>query len=206
MRGKMNRIIFATGNADKMKEIRMIMADVGMEIISMKEAGIQADIEEDGKTYEENALIKARAVAVFTDAIVLADDSGLEVDGLNKEPGVYSARYMGEDTPYSIKNANIISRLEGVPEEKRTARFVCAIAAVFPDGRELTVRAAIEGRIGYEEKGGNGFGYDPIFYVPELHKTTAELTEEEKNIVSHRGKALRLMKEELKKDENINCQ
>lgn len=206
MRGKMNRIIFATGNADKMKEIRMIMADVGMEIISMKEAGIQADIEEDGKTYEENALIKARAVAAFTDAIVLADDSGLEVDGLNKEPGVYSARYMGEDTPYSIKNANIISRLEGVPEEKRTARFVCAIAAVFPDGRELTVRAAIEGRIGYEEKGGNGFGYDPIFYVPELHKTTAELTEEEKNIVSHRGKALRLMKEELKKDENINCQ
>lgn len=184
----------------------MIMADCGMEILSMKEAGIQADIEENGNTYEENALIKARAVAAFADAIVLADDSGLEVDWLGKEPGVLSARYMGEDTPYSIKNANIISRLEGVPDEKRTARFVCAIAAVFPDGRELTVRAAIEGRIGYEEKGVNGFGYDPIFYVPDLHKTTAELTEEEKNIVSHRGKALRLMKEELKKDENFNCQ
>lgn len=184
----------------------MIMADCGMEILSMKEAGIQADIEEDGNTYEENALIKARAVAALADAIVLADDSGLEVDWLDKEPGVLSARYMGEDTPYSVKNANIISRLEGVPEEKRTARFVCAIAAVFPDGRELTVRAAIEGRIGYEEKGEGGFGYDPVFYVPELHKTTAELTEEEKNIVSHRGKALRLMKEELKKDENFNCQ
>lgn len=206
MRGKMKRLIFATGNAGKMKEIRMIMADVGMKILSMKEAGIQADIEENGKTYEENALIKARAIAALADAIVLADDSGLEVDWLGKEPGVYSARYMGEDTPYSVKNANIISRLEGVPEEKRTARFVCAIAAVFPDGRELTVRAAIEGRIGYEEKGDNGFGYDPIFYVPELQKTTAELTEEEKNQVSHRGKALRLMKEELKKDENFNCQ
>lgn len=206
MRGKMKRLIFATGNAGKMKEIRMIMADADMEILSMKEAGIQADIEENGTTYEENALIKARAVAALAGELVLADDSGLEVDWLDKEPGVHSARYMGEDTPYSIKNANIISRLEGVPEEKRTARFVCAIAAVFPDGRELTVRAAIEGRIGYEEKGDNGFGYDPIFYVPELQKTTAELTEEEKNQVSHRGKALRLMKEELKKDENFNCQ
>jgi XTP/dITP diphosphohydrolase len=110
-------------------------------------------------------------------AIVMADDSGLEIDALNKEPGIYSARYLGEDTPYSIKNANLIQRLEGVPEEKRTARFVCAIAAVLPDGRELTTRATIEGRIGYEEKGTNGFGYDPIFYVPEFGKTTAELTE-----------------------------
>lgn len=199
-------MIFATGNAGKMKEIRMIMADFGMEILSMKEAGIQADIEENGTTYEENALIKARAVAALTGSLVLADDSGLEVDWLGKEPGVHSARYMGEDTSYNIKNANIISRLEGVPEEKRTARFVCAIAAVFPDGRELTVRAAVEGRIGYEEKGANGFGYDPIFYVPELQKTTAELTEEEKNQISHRGRALRLMKEELKKDENFDCQ
>lgn len=206
MRGKMNRLIFATGNADKMREIRMIMADTGMEILSMKEAGIQIDIEEDGGTYEENALIKARAVAALAGELVFADDSGLEVDYLNKEPGILSARFMGEGTPYSVKNASIISRLEGVPDEKRTARFVCAIAAVFPDGRELTVRATIEGRIGYEEKGDNGFGYDPIFYVPEFRKTTAELTEEEKNQVSHRGKALRLMKEELKKDENFNCQ
>ena len=192
-------MIFATGNAGKMKEIRMIMADTGMEVLSMKEAGIEIDIEENGSTYEENALIKARAVAALADTLVLADDSGLEVDWLDREPGVLSARYMGEDTPYSVKNANIIGRLEGVPDEKRTARFVCAIAAVFPDGRELTVRAAIEGRIGYEERGANGFGYDPIFYVPEFGKTTAELTEEEKNQVSHRGKALRLMKEELKK-------
>lgn len=196
----MERVIFATGNEGKMREIRSILADTYPEVLSMKEAGIHTDVTEDGRTYEENALIKARAVAAAgADGIVMADDSGLEVDYLNREPGVYSARYMGEDTSYRIKNANLISRLEGVPEEKRTARFVCAIAAVLPDGRELTVRAAIEGRIGYEEKGTGGFGYDPIFYVPELGKTTAELTEEEKNLVSHRGKALRLMKEELKK-------
>lgn len=203
----MSRIIFATGNAGKMKEIRMILADLGMDILSMKEADINVDIDEDGSTYEENALIKARAVAAYAkNDIVLADDSGLEIDYLNREPGVYSARYMGEDTPYSVKNANLISRLEGVPEEKRTARFVCAIAAVLPGGRELTTRATIEGRIGYEEKGESGFGYDPIFYVPELKKTTAELTGEEKNLVSHRGKALQLMKEELKKNEGIDCQ
>lgn len=204
----MERIVFATGNAGKMKEVRMILADPGVEVVSMKEAGISVDIEEDGSTYEENAMIKARAVAAKADAgdIVLADDSGLEIDSLNGEPGVYSARYLGEDTPYSVKNANLIDRLQGVPDERRTARFVCAIAAVLPDGRELTTRAAIEGRIGYEEKGDGGFGYDPIFYVPELHKTTAELTGEEKNLVSHRGKALMLMKEELKKMKNISAE
>lgn len=202
----MGRIVFATGNAGKIKEIRAIMADAGLEVISMKDAGIRIDIEENGKTYEENALIKARAVAACTEDIVMADDSGLEIDYLNREPGVYSARYLGEDTPYSVKNANLISRLEGVPEEKRTARFVCAIAAVLPGGRELTTRATIEGRIDHEEKGQGGFGYDPIFYVPEFGKTTAELTEEEKNQVSHRGKALRLMKEELKKYEGIDRQ
>lgn len=199
------KIIFATGNAGKVKEIQMIMEDTGMEVVSMKEAGISVDIEEDGATYEENALIKARAVAALTDCIVMADDSGLEIDYLNKEPGVYSARYLGEDTPYSVKNANLIKRLEGVEDEKRTARFVCAIAAVLPNGKELTTRATIEGRIGYEEKGSHGFGYDPIFFVPEYGKTTAELTEEEKNQISHRGKALQLMKEELKKYESIGC-
>ncbi|MGN1198542.1 MAG: XTP/dITP diphosphatase [Acetatifactor sp.] len=202
----MKRIVFATGNAGKMREIKRILGDLGVEIVSMKEAGIATDAEENGKTYEENALIKARAVAALTGDCVLADDSGLEIDYLNKEPGIYSARYMGEDTSYRIKNANLIERLEGVPDEKRTARFVCAIAAVLPNGKELTVRATIEGRIGYEEKGEGGFGYDPIFYVPELQKTTAELTEDEKNSVSHRGKALRLMKEELKRDESFNCQ
>ncbi len=204
-----NKIIFATGNAGKMKEIRMILEDVGLEILSMKEAGIDVDVEENGTTYEENALIKARAIADFpkaAGAIVMADDSGLEVDYLNCEPGIYSARYLGEDTPYSVKNANLIDRLQNVADEARSARFVCAIAAVLPDGRELTKRACIEGRIGYEEKGSHGFGYDPIFYVPEFGKTTAELTEEEKNQVSHRGKALRLMKEELKKYEGADCQ
>ena len=198
------RIVFATGNAGKIKEIRMIMEDTGMQVVSMKDAGIRVDIEENGQSYEENALIKARAVAAFTKDIVRADDSGLEIDYLNKEPGIYSARYLGEDTPYSVKNANLINRLEGVPDEERTARFVCAIAAVLPDGRELTTLATIEGRIGYEERGANGFGYDPIFYVPQFDKTTAELTEEEKNQVSHRGKALQLMKEELKKYEDTD--
>lgn len=198
------RIVFATGNAGKIKEIRMIMEDTGLEVVSMKDAGIQLDIEENGQSYEENALIKARAVAAYTKDIVMADDSGLEIDALNKEPGIYSARYLGEDTPYSVKNANLIQRLEGVADDARTARFVCAIAAVLPDGRELTTRATIEGRIGYEEKGQNGFGYDPIFFVPQFGKTTAELTGEEKNQVSHRGKALELMKEELKKYEDTD--
>lgn len=201
----MKRMIFATGNAGKMREIRMIMEGTGYEVVSMKEAGIELEIEENGNTYEENALIKARAVAAVSGDTVLADDSGLEIDYLDKEPGVQSARYMGEDTPYSIKNANLVARLEGVEDEKRTARFVCAIAAVLPDGRELTTRATIEGRIGYGEKGEHGFGYDPIFYVPEFGKTTAELTEEEKNQVSHRGKALELMKRELKKYESTGC-
>lgn len=196
----MQRIIFATGNAGKMKEIRMILSDLEqVEILSMKEAGIEPEIDENGKSFEENAVIKAKAVAAAAaGAIVLADDSGLEVDYLNKEPGIYSARYMGEDTPYSEKNRNLIKRLEGVREEERTARFVCAIACVFPDGKVLTKEAFVEGFIGYEEKGKNGFGYDPIFMVPSYGKSTAELTEEEKNEISHRGKALRAMKEELR--------
>ena len=194
----MNKIIFATGNKDKMKEIRMILSDLDVEILSMKEAGISVDIEENGTTFEENALIKAKAVAAYTDAIVLADDSGLEIDYLNKEPGVYSARYMGEDTSYHIKNASLIERLNGVPDEKRTARFVCAVAAAFPDGSVKTVRGTMEGRIGYEEKGENGFGYDPIFYLPEYGCTSAELSSKEKNKISHRGKALRAIKDELK--------
>lgn len=195
---KADKIIFATGNADKMREIRMIMADLGLEILSMKEAGIAVDIVEDGKTFEENAMIKATTIADELKkrgehAVVLADDSGLEIDYLNKEPGIYSARYMGEDTSYTVKNANLIQRLEGVPDEKRTARFVCAIAAAFSDGRSFVTRGTIEGRIGYEEKGKNGFGYDPIFYLPEYDMYSAELAPEEKNRISHRGKALQEM-------------
>lgn len=202
------RIIFATGNAGKMREIREILGDMGMEILSMKEAGIDADIVEDGTTFEENAVIKAKAVAQLLkesagkeqdSAVVLADDSGLEIDYLNKEPGIYSARYMGEDTPFDVKSRNLIERLEGVPDEERTARFVCAIAAVWPEGEVNVTRGVVEGRIDHELKGDNGFGYDPIFYVPELECTMAQLTDEQKNQISHRGKALEAMKEELKK-------
>ncbi|MDO5136314.1 MAG: XTP/dITP diphosphatase [Eubacteriales bacterium] len=193
----MRRIIFATGNEGKMKEIREILGDLQVEVLSMKEAGVAADIVEDGTTFEENAVIKAKEVCRLTGEIVLADDSGLEIDYLNKEPGVHSARYMGEDTDYHVKNNSLIQRLEGVPEEKRTARFVCVVAAAFPDGSVKTVRAAMEGRIGYEERGENGFGYDPIFYLPEYGCTSAELSMEEKNKISHRGKALQAIKREL---------
>lgn len=192
------KIIFATSNEGKMKEVRSILEDLGMEVLSMKEAGIQVDVVEDGTTFEENAIIKVAEIAKVCEGIVLADDSGLEIDYLNKEPGIYSARYMGEDTSYAIKNQNLIDRLEGVADEKRTARFVCAIAAAFPDGTVEVTRGTIEGRIGYEEKGSNGFGYDPIFYVPEYGCTTAELSMEQKNEASHRGKALRLMKEVIR--------
>jgi XTP/dITP diphosphohydrolase len=187
-----------------MNEIREIYQDLDHELLSMKEAGIQVDIVEDGTTFEENAMIKAKAVAACCDAIVLADDSGLEVDYLNKEPGVYSARYLGEDTSYDVKNGAILQRMEGVPKPQRTARFVCAVAAVFPDGDTACVRGTIEGYIGYEPKGEHGFGYDPIFYIEELGCSSAELLPEEKNKISHRGKALQMMKKELEKHEDIN--
>ena len=193
------RIVFATGNENKMKEIRMILKDLGLEILSMKEAGADVEIIEDGMSFEENAEIKARAVArVLTNDIVLADDSGLEIDYLDKAPGIYSARFAGEDTSYDIKNRILLDRLEGVPDEERTARFVCAVAAVFPDGTVSVVRKTIEGRIAEEAAGDNGFGYDPIFYVPEYGCTTAEMKPEQKNELSHRGKALRAMREILK--------
>ncbi|RGK78689.1 RdgB/HAM1 family non-canonical purine NTP pyrophosphatase [Dorea formicigenerans] len=196
----MDTIIFATGNKNKMIEIRMILADLGCKILSQKEAGIQADVVEDGQTFEENALIKATTIAdiarkmpEYKNAVVLADDSGLEIDALNKEPGIYSARYMGEDTSYDIKNQTLIDRLEGVPDEKRTARFVCAIAAALPDGSTEVVRGTMEGRIGYEITGENGFGYDPIFYLPQFGCSSAELEPEKKNELSHRGEGLRKM-------------
>ena len=187
-----------------MIEIRMILKDLGVEILSQAEAGIHADVVEDGATFEENALIKATEIAEaarkmpeYQDAVVLADDSGLEIDYLNKEPGIYSARYMGEDTPYPVKNQKILDRMEGVPEKERTARFVCVIAAAFPDGQIRTSRGTMEGIIGYEIKGENGFGYDPIFFLPELGRYSAELCSEEKNRLSHRGEALRKIKDIL---------
>ena len=181
-----------------MKEIRAILADLGVPVLSMKEAGITAEIVEDGKTFEENADIKARTIMELTGDVVLADDSGLEIDWLNGEPGIYSARYMGEDTSYDIKNSHLIQLLDGVPQEQRTARFVCVISAAFPDGRILHGRGTIEGIIGYEIKGENGFGYDPIFYLPEYGCTTAELPPAKKNELSHRGKALREIKMKLR--------
>ena len=200
----MDTIIFATGNKNKMIEIRMILADLGCKILSQKEAGIQADVVEDGQTFEENALIKATTIAdiarkmpEYKNAVVLADDSGLEIDALNKEPGIYSARYMGEDTSYDIKNQALIDRLEGVPDEKRTARFVCAIAAALPDGSTEVVRGTMEGRIGYEITGENGFGYEPIFYLPQFGCSSAELEPEKKNELSHRGEGLRKMRKVL---------
>lgn len=200
----MDTIIFATGNKNKMIEIRMILADLGCKILSQKEAGIQADVVEDGQTFEENALIKATTIAdiarkmpEYKNAVVLADDSGLEIDALNKEPGIYSARYMGEDTSYDIKNQALIDRLEGVPDEKRTARFVCAIAAALPNGSTEVVRGTMEGRIVYEITGENGFGYDPIFYLPQFGCSSAELEPEKKNELSHRGEGLRKMRKVL---------
>lgn len=202
----MFRILFATGNQGKMREIRAILDGFGAEILSMKEAGLDLETEENGTTFEENALIKARAAADALaakegkrDCVVMADDSGLEIDCLNGEPGVYSARYLGEETPFDVKSRDFLRRMADVPEEKRTARFVCAIAAVFPNGETVTTSGVVEGRIGYELRGDNGFGYDPIFYLPEYGRTAAELSDDEKNRISHRSRALGLMKEELKK-------
>lgn len=197
----MTKIIVATGNKDKAREIKSIFNKCGVddvEILTMKEEGINPDIIEDGETFEANALIKAHAVAALCDCIVLADDSGLEVDALGGEPGIYSARYMGEDTSYRIKNQAIIDRLEGIPDERRSARFVCAVAVVCPDGFETTVRGVMEGRIGYEEDGENGFGYDPIFYLPEYGCSSAAISPDEKNKISHRGKAFREVYEIIK--------
>ena len=202
-------IIFATGNKGKIREIRDIITDPNIEVLSMREAGVEADPDENGTSFEENALIKARAVADVirkkkaegtlpwdaqdTQITVMSDDSGLVVDALGGEPGIYSARYLGYDTDYNYKMEQIMKRMEGVPEDQRTARFVAAVGAVFPDGSEHVVLGAMEGVIAHGIYGQNGFGYDPFFYLPEYGKTSAEITEDEKNAISHRGKALRAM-------------
>lgn len=196
----METIIFATKNKGKIREINAILADMNVNVVSMEEAGITVDVVEDGKTFEENSMKKAVEIMKVSGKITLADDSGLEIDYLDKAPGVYSARFLGEDTPYSVKNNAILEKLKDVPEKDRTARFVSCIAAAFPDGRQLSCYDTVEGIIGWEIKGTNGFGYDPIFYVPDRQKYMAELSPEEKNAISHRGKALRKMKELLKKE------
>jgi len=193
----MTRLIFATKNADKVREIRQILEGSGFEVVTMTQAGIEADIVEDGTTFEENALIKARAVSRLSGHMAVADDSGLVIDALGGEPGIYSARYMGEDTPYEQKNAQLLERMKDVPDGQRSARFVCAVACVWPDGQEWTATAAMEGEIAREAAGENGFGYDPIFWLPEQGCTSAQLAPEEKNAVSHRGKAMRMLKERL---------
>lgn len=196
----METIIFATKNKGKIKEINAILADMDVKVISMEEAGIDIDVVEDGTTFEENAMKKAVEVMQVSQKITLSDDSGLEIDYMDKAPGVYSARFMGEDTPYVDRFDAIFEKLRGVEEERRTARFVSCIAAAFPDGRKLLSYDTVEGMIGWEAKGENGFGYDPIFYVPEKGRYMAELSPEEKNAISHRGKALRKMKVLLKKE------
>lgn len=195
----MTEIVFATGNPGKAREVAMMFADMDVCVKTLKEAGIEADIVENGSTFMENARIKAEEIARYTDKIVLADDSGLVIDYLNGEPGIYSARYMGEDTSYAVKNQNILDRMKDVPEQLRSARFVCAMAAVMPDGEVIETEGVMEGMIGYEIAGENGFGYDPIFYLPEFKASSAQITPEEKNAVSHRGKALRFMQGELQK-------
>ena len=194
---KMRRIIFATSNEGKMKEIRVLLSDLDYEVVSLKEASIHTEIIEDGSTFEENAIIKAKTIMELTGEIAMADDSGLEIDYLNKAPGVYSARFLGETTSYDVKNQYILDQLKEVKEEDRSARFVCVIALVYPDGRTVTKRATIEGRIAHTIAGENGFGYDPIFYVPEFNCTTAELSLDQKNEISHRAKALKAIKAEL---------
>lgn len=191
----MDKIVFATTNEGKVKEIKEILEGFPVEVVSMKEMNITTDVEENGNTFEENSLIKAREISKLTGLPALADDSGLEVDYLNGEPGIYSARYLGRDTDYNYKNNYIIDRLKEAEDKERSARFICVISLVLPDGREFVKKGVMEGRIGYEIKGENGFGYDPIFYLPEYGKTSAELSSDEKNKISHRGKALRAMKE-----------
>ncbi len=194
------KVIFATGNENKLREIREITADMDIEIVSMKDAGYYTDVEETGTSFEENSYLKASAIAKKCGLPTLADDSGLEIDYLGGEPGIYSSRYMGEDTPYPVKNAELLRRMEGVPDEERTARFVCAICYVRPDGSSETVRATMEGIVAHKIAGSNGFGYDPIFFLPDKGCTSAELSREDKNAISHRGKALRMMRDILAKE------
>ena len=195
----MKKIIFATTNKNKVREVNMMMEGFDVELIPMTEMGIDVEVEETGTTFEENAIIKAKAICDLTGEIALADDSGLEVDYLDGAPGVYSSRFLGEDTPYEIKNDYIIEKLKDAKGDERSARFACAMAMVFPDGDVETCYGTIEGLIGYEQRGTNGFGYDPIVYVPEYEMTTGEMDPRLKNSISHRGKVLEQMKEVMKR-------
>lgn len=193
----MKKFIAATKNKGKIREISEILENFPCQVLSMESVGINIDIDETGSTFEENALIKAREICGITGEIVMADDSGLEVDFLDGAPGIYSARFAGENASDEEKNTKLLNLLKDVPFEKRTARFVCVIAVVFPGGDSFTVKGTCEGYIAFEPRGTNGFGYDPIFYVPQYQMTTAQMASELKHEISHRGKALRLMVDEL---------
>ena len=193
--------ILASGNKHKLEEIQVMLKDFEFEIKSLKDVHLEhLEIEENGSTFEENALIKAKAVQEITGGIVLADDSGLEVDALNGAPGVFSARYAGVHGNDQANNQKLLEKLSGVEYENRSARFVSAIAMVF-EGEEpaIIVRGTVEGLIQFEPKGANGFGYDPLFYYPPFEKTMAEMTMTEKNTVSHRSNALSILRLELEK-------
>lgn len=197
-----NIIILATNNKSKVKEISEMMSGSDITFVSLADAGINVEVEETGTTFEENALLKAREICKLSGKPTISDDSGLEIDALDGAPGIYSSRFMGEDTSYDIKNNALIEKLENVANPDRTARFRCCMALVLPDGREFVTEGAMEGIIAREPKGINGFGYDPILFIPEYNRTSAELSSEEKNNISHRGEALRKMIEVIKKELN----
>lgn len=197
-----NIIILATNNKSKVNEISEMMSGSDITFVSLADAGINVEVEETGTTFEENALLKAREICKLSGKPTISDDSGLEIDALDGAPGIYSSRFMGEDTSYDIKNNALIEKLENVADPDRTARFRCCMALVLPDGREFVTEGAMEGIIAREPKGINGFGYDPILFIPEYNRTSAELSSEEKNNISHRGEALRKMIEVIKKELN----
>ncbi len=190
------QMIAATKNKGKIREIENIFGKLGIEVVSAEDAGIDVEVEETGSSFIENSLIKARSIAMFCDSIVLADDSGLCVDALGGRPGIYSARYAGEGASDSEKVAKLLEEMKGVTE--RSAMFVTAAAVVFPDGREVTAMGEVRGYILDAPEGNNGFGYDPVFYSREIGKSFAMATDEEKNSVSHRSRALRALYEKIK--------
>lgn len=194
----MRRIVIATNNLGKIQEIRQILGDLPFELLSLRDAGISIKVEEDQDSFEGNARKKALEVAKYTGYPALADDSGLEVAALGGKPGVYSARFAGENATDEQNNAKLLKMMEGIPYEKRQAVFRCVVVLAYPDGRMLEATGECYGRIGFKPSGSGGFGYDSLFIVDGLGKTFAELTSEEKNRVSHRGIALRRLKELIK--------
>lgn len=195
----MKKMVLATSNANKLREIREILSDLDIEILSLSDMGLEGiEIIEDGSTYEENSLKKAREIMNRTGIDTIADDSGLEVDALGGAPGVYSARFAGEEATDALNNLLLLEKLKDVPEEARRARFVSAVSVAFANGHELVVRGTVEGRIGFVPQGHNGFGYDPLFYYPEESCTFAQLGPTIKNRISHRSRALKALHEALK--------